>query len=97
MILFKTIHKDYVSTWQDYQKTSSYRVGARWSSAEVPVMYASSNAQNSMLEIANYMPKPSLVNKPVSSHDHFVVRERPPRTRFVCLTMTVAKDLQIVT
>lgn len=63
MILFKTIHKDYVSTWQDYQKTRSYRAGARWNSAEVPVMYASSNAQNSMLEIANYMPKPSLVNK----------------------------------
>jgi RES domain-containing protein len=62
MILFKTIHKDYVNTWHDYQKTNSYRAGARWNSAGVPVMYASSNAQNAMLEIANYMPKPSLVN-----------------------------------
>lgn len=62
MILFKTIHKDCVATWQDYRKTTSYRVGARWNNAGVPAMYASSNAQNAILEIANYMPNPLQVN-----------------------------------
>ena len=62
MILFKAIQKAHVSTWKNYQKTSSYRKGARWNSAGVPVMYTSSNAQNAMLEIANYMPNPKTVN-----------------------------------
>jgi RES domain-containing protein len=63
MILFKTIHKDYVSTWSDYTKTSSFRQGARWNNANIPVMYTSSNAQNAMLEIANYVPSPKMVNQ----------------------------------
>lgn len=62
MILFKAIQKAHVSSWDDYQKTSSYRDGARWNSAGMPVMYTSSNAQNAMLEIANYMPNPKTVN-----------------------------------
>ena len=62
MILFKAIQKAHVSSWKSYEKTSSYRDGARWNSAGMPVMYTSSNAQNAMLEIANYMPNPKAVN-----------------------------------
>lgn len=63
MILFKTIHKDYVSTWADYAKTTSFRNGARWNNPNIPVMYTSSNAQNAMLEIANYITSPKMVNQ----------------------------------
>lgn len=62
MIVFKIIHKDYVETWRDYKKTSSFRVGARWNSAGVAAMYTTSNVQNAMLEVANYMPTPAQVN-----------------------------------
>lgn len=63
MILFKIIHKDFVSGWADYQKTGSFRNGARWNSPGTPVMYLSSNIQNAMLEIANYSISPRMANK----------------------------------
>lgn len=63
MILFKVIHKDYLKTWHDYEKTSSFTKGARWNSAGMPVMYTSSNPQNAMLEIANYTQNPKQANK----------------------------------
>ncbi|WP_445766791.1 RES family NAD+ phosphorylase [Rheinheimera sp.] len=62
MILFKAIHKNYVNSWKDYQKTSSFRTGARWNSAGIAAMYTSVNPQNAMLEIANYLASPKLVN-----------------------------------
>ena len=63
MILFKVIHKDYVNGWNEYQKTSSFKNGARWNSPGTPVLYLSSNIQNAMLETANYAPNPHMVNK----------------------------------
>lgn len=63
MILFKTIHNDYVDLWKDYNKTSSFKLGARWNNASTPVLYTSSNAQNAMLEIANYVKSPKIVNR----------------------------------
>tara|TARA_Y100001963_G_C6649168_1_gene384844 strand:+ start:89 stop:610 length:522 start_codon:yes stop_codon:yes gene_type:complete len=62
MILFKVIQKNYVGTWADFQKTSSFRNGARWNSSGVAAMYTSVNPQNAMLEIANYLGTPKLVN-----------------------------------
>lgn len=63
MILFKIIHRDFVSEWADYQKTGSFRNGARWNSPGTPVMYLSSNIQNAMLEIANYSISPRMANR----------------------------------
>ena len=63
LILFKTIHANYVKTWKEYQKTGSYRKGARWNSAGTPVMYLSSNPQNAVLELANYATTPKEANK----------------------------------
>lgn len=63
MILFKTIKANYVDKWKDYEKTSSFKSGARWNLPNTPAMYLSSNAQNAMLEIANYMTSPKEVNK----------------------------------
>ena len=63
MILFKVINKDFITTWTDYQKTHSYRKGARWNSPGTPAMYLSSNIQNAMLEIANYSISPKMANK----------------------------------
>ncbi len=63
MILFKVVKTDYADAWHDYSKTTSFRVGARWNLANVPAMYFSTNVQNAMLEIANYMPSPKMVNR----------------------------------
>jgi RES domain-containing protein len=63
MILFKVIKKPFVATWNDYEKTSSFTDGFRWNAPRTPIMYLSSNVQNAMLEIANYMPNPKMVNK----------------------------------
>ena len=63
MILFKIIHKDVVDGWAEYQKTGSFRNGARWNSPGTPVLYLSSNIQNAMLEIANYSISPRMANK----------------------------------
>jgi len=54
LILFKAVHEDYVEGWKDYEKTASFRNGARWNLAKTPVMYLSTNVQNAMLELANY-------------------------------------------
>lgn len=62
MILFKAIQKNYVGKWSDFQKTSSFRNGARWNSPGVAAMYTSVNPQNAMLEIANYLGTPKLAN-----------------------------------
>jgi RES domain-containing protein len=62
VILYKTIHKDYIRGWANYQKTSSYRNGARWNSKNTPAMYLSANPQNAMLEIANYAVSPKIAN-----------------------------------
>lgn len=63
MILFKVINNNFIDTWQDYSKTSSFRVGARWNHQGIPTMYTSKNVQNAMLEIANYVKSPALANK----------------------------------
>ena len=63
MILFRIIHKNFIESWSDYTKSRSFRHGARWNSASVPVMYFSVTAQNAMLEIANYAPSPRMANK----------------------------------
>lgn len=63
MILFKTIHRDYVESWAKYQKTSSFLNGARWNSPGIPAMYLSLNIQNAMLEIANYSISPKIANE----------------------------------
>ncbi|MAA94907.1 MAG: hypothetical protein CML22_06970 [Rheinheimera sp.] len=63
MILFKAIHSNYVSTWDKYKETTSFKNGARWNSPGVPAMYTSTNPQNAMLEIANYINSPAMVNK----------------------------------
>jgi len=62
MILFKAVKKEYADSWADYTKTASYKSGARWNSAGVAAMYTSMNPQNAMLEIANYVASPRLVN-----------------------------------
>lgn len=53
----------FVKGWSDYELTSSYKNGARWNSAKIPVLYFSSNVQNAMLETSNYEPNPDKVNK----------------------------------
>lgn len=62
MILFRVIGKNYVNEWNHWDKTGSYRKGARWNSAGTPVMYFSSNPQNAMLETSNYFATPRLAN-----------------------------------
>jgi len=63
MILFKSMRSKYVSDWANYKLTSSYIDGARWNSANTPVLYFSSNVQNAMLETSNYQPNPAKANK----------------------------------
>ncbi|SOB77200.1 RES domain-containing protein [Marinobacter sp. LV10R510-11A] len=63
MILFKSANKKFVDKLADYKKARSYREGARWNSASIPVQYFSSNVQNAMLELSNYMPDPLVANK----------------------------------
>ncbi|MEG3764955.1 RES family NAD+ phosphorylase [Alteromonas sp. 14N.309.X.WAT.G.H12] len=63
MILFRTIHKDYFSTWFDYRNSKSFKHGARWNLPNIPATYTSSNAQNAMLECANYTPSPKAANR----------------------------------
>jgi RES domain-containing protein len=60
--LFKAIQSNYVDTWQDYTKTSSFKNGARWNHAGVAALYTSKNPQNAMLEVANYTPSPKMAN-----------------------------------
>ncbi|OEE38330.1 hypothetical protein A1QO_02825 [Vibrio genomosp. F10 str. ZF-129] len=62
MILFRALHKRYVSQWNEYDKGSSFKDGARWNQANTPVMYFSSNVQNAMLELANYATTPTIAN-----------------------------------
>ncbi|WP_336926200.1 RES family NAD+ phosphorylase [Vibrio cholerae] len=62
MILFRALHKRYVENWQEYEKGSSYKLGARWNEPETPVLYMSSNVQNAMLELANYCTSPNVAN-----------------------------------
>lgn len=62
MILFRALHKRYVEKWQEYEKGSSYKLGARWNEPETPVLYMSSNVQNAMLELANYCTSPNVAN-----------------------------------
>lgn len=73
MILFKTVKNDYINTWDKYHLTSSFRDGARWNLPGTPVIYLSSNVQNAMLEIANYVPDPRMVN----AHYSVVIFEVP--------------------
>ena len=62
MILFKAGHKDYVDKLDDYRKTRSFREGGRWNSPGTPALYFSSNVQNAMLELSNYLPDPVVAN-----------------------------------
>lgn len=62
MILFRALHKQYIPSWGDYEKGSSYKHGARWNQAGTPVIYFSLNPQNAMLELSNYAPSASLAN-----------------------------------
>jgi RES domain-containing protein len=62
MILFRTISKKFAAQWHQWDKTESFRKGARWNSAQTPVMYFSSNPQNAMLETSNYYATPRLAN-----------------------------------
>lgn len=52
-----------MKSWAEYQKTSSFRNGARWNSPGTPAMYLSLNIQNAMLEIANYSISPKIANE----------------------------------
>ncbi|MCG9579814.1 RES family NAD+ phosphorylase [Vibrio tubiashii] len=62
MILFRALHKKYVDSWNDYEKGSSFKEGARWNLAGTPTMYFSANVQNAMLELTNYAPTPKMAN-----------------------------------
>lgn len=62
MILFKAVNKNYAASWAEYEKTSSYKKGARWNEVGTPVLYMSKNIQNAMLEIANYVTSPAMAN-----------------------------------
>lgn len=42
---------------------ASYRDGARWNDAGHPVLYFGTSASVAMLEVGNYIPKPSLIPK----------------------------------
>ncbi|WP_141193250.1 MULTISPECIES: RES family NAD+ phosphorylase [unclassified Vibrio] len=64
MILFKTMRADLTdpSKLLDYEKTSSFKYGARWNSQGTGALYFSSNVQNAMLELANYVDSPKMAN-----------------------------------
>lgn len=64
MIVFRTVAKEYapVDKMLDYVKSSNYRNGARWNSSGTPALYLSTNVQNAMLELANYVDSPVHAN-----------------------------------
>gem|GEM_PF-383511 len=64
MIVFRTVAQQYaaVDKMLDYTKSSNYRNGARWNSAGIPALYLSTNVQNAMLELANYVDDPETAN-----------------------------------
>lgn len=62
MILFRALHKQFVDNWSAFEKSSSFLNGARWNLAGTPVIYMSTNVQNAMLEMGNYMPSPAVAN-----------------------------------
>lgn len=64
MIVFRTVAQEYapVDKMLDYFKSSNFRNGARWNSAGTPALYLSTNVQNAMLELANYVDDPLSVN-----------------------------------
>ncbi len=63
MILFKAGSPEYVGALGSYRKTRSYREGARWNRPNTPVLYFSSNVQNAMLELGNYLVDPLVANE----------------------------------
>lgn len=64
MILFKTLATAFtpVDKLMEFDKTRSFKEGARWNSAKQPALYFSANIQNAMLELANYVDSPAQAN-----------------------------------
>ena len=59
MLLYRIAKEKYLLTLTGRGK--SFRDGARWNEAGLPVLYFASSASVALLEMANYIPSPRLV------------------------------------
>lgn len=68
MRLFRICPEQYLENYSGLG--ASYRDGARWNKAGIPVLYFALSPAVALLEMGNYLPSPRLVPKSYRPTDH---------------------------